>query len=78
MDRMIRRVYGVDPLTCTRCGSTMEIIAFITDADVVERILRHPNRWDPPQRPPGTATPGQRTTIVDEDVPIYEQIDEPP
>ena len=76
--RMIHRVYGVDPLTCTRCGSTMEIIAFITDDDVVERILKHLNRWDPPRRPPGTATPGHHTVIYDEDVPVYEEIDEPP
>jgi hypothetical protein len=76
--RMIHRVYGVDPLTCGRCGSAMEIIALITDDDVVERILKHLNLWDPPRRSPGTAPPGQHTVIYDEDVPAYEEIDEPP
>jgi hypothetical protein len=76
--RMIGRVYGVDPLTCSRCGSTMEIIAFITDGEVVQRILKHLNRWDPPRRPSVTPASGQRTIIFDEDLPVYEEIDEPP
>jgi hypothetical protein len=75
---MIHRVYGIDPLTCGRCGSTMEIIAFITDGAVVERILKHLNRWDPPRRSPGMAAPGQHTVVYDEEVPVYEEIDEPP
>ena len=29
-------------------------------------------------RPPVNPAPGQRTVIDDEDVPIYEEIDEPP
>jgi hypothetical protein len=76
--RLIGRIYGVNPLTCTRCGSTMEVIAFITDEEVVARILKHVNRWDPPRRPPVTPAPGQRTVIYDEDVLVYEEIDEPP
>ncbi len=38
----------VGPLECAHCGATMRIIALIDNADVVERILRHLNLWDPP------------------------------
>jgi hypothetical protein len=38
---MIRKVYEVDPLTCSQCGATMKVIAFLTDYDVVDRIIRH-------------------------------------
>ena len=38
---MIRKVYEVDPLTCTQCGGTMKVIAFITDFSVVDRIINH-------------------------------------
>jgi len=38
---MIKRVYEVDPLVCERCGGEMEIIAFIIDHQVVDKILRH-------------------------------------
>ena len=47
-------MYEVDPLACVNCGSNMRIIALIDDVDVVERILKHLNVWDPP---PNTLTP---------------------
>ena len=28
---MIRKVYEVDPMLCPRCGSTMRVIAFLTE-----------------------------------------------
>jgi len=39
--QLIKRVYEVDPLLCPKCGGEMRIIAFITDHDVVDAILRH-------------------------------------
>jgi hypothetical protein len=38
---LIRRIYEVDPLTCSRCGQTMRILSFITERAVILRILRH-------------------------------------
>jgi hypothetical protein len=41
---LIRRVYGVDPLRCPRCGGRMKIIAFLEPRDqaaAIARILRH-------------------------------------
>ncbi len=45
--RLIQKVYEVDPLQCSRCGTTLRIIALIDDGNVIERILRHLNEWDP-------------------------------
>ena len=42
---LIKRVYEVDPLPCTRCGTEMKVVAFIDppQGDVIEKILcRHP------------------------------------
>ena len=36
---MIRKVYEVDPLTCSQCGGQMRVIAFITDFSVVDRVI---------------------------------------
>lgn len=45
--RLIQKVYEVDPLECSHCGGALRIIALIDDGDVIERILRHLNVWDP-------------------------------
>ncbi len=39
--RLIRKVFEVDPLLCARCRVEMEIIAWITEPEVIDRILRH-------------------------------------
>ena len=39
--RLLAKVYEVDPLRCTRCGSQMRVLAVITDPQQVLRILRH-------------------------------------
>lgn len=33
----------IDPLVCKKCGSLMTVIAFISDLDVVQKILEHLN-----------------------------------
>ena len=42
--QLIKRIYEVDPLVCPTCGSEMKVIAFITEHDVVDAILRHLER----------------------------------
>jgi hypothetical protein len=42
--QLIKRIYEVDPLLCPSCGSEMKVIAFITEHDVVDAILRHLER----------------------------------
>jgi len=39
--RLIKKVYGVDPLICPKCGSDMKIIAIIMNPEETEKILRH-------------------------------------
>ncbi len=39
--RLLAKVYEVDPLRCTRCGSQMRVLAVITDSYQVLRIPRH-------------------------------------
>ena len=39
--RLIAQVYEVDPLVCTRCWSSMKVVAVITDPAEVKKILRH-------------------------------------
>ena len=61
-------------MKCSRCGERMRIIAFITDPEVVEKILRHVGKWGegrgrgPPAGSPGgaEAMPSERRIIVDE------------
>jgi hypothetical protein len=42
--QLIKRIYEVDPLVCPSCGSEMTVIAFITEHDVIDAILRHLER----------------------------------
>lgn len=42
--QLIKRIYEVDPLVCPSCGAEMKVIAFITEHDVVDAILRYLER----------------------------------
>ncbi|MCK4798613.1 MAG: transposase [Spirochaetes bacterium] len=39
--RLIKKVYGIDPLICEKCGSEMSIVAFIMDPEQIDRIIKH-------------------------------------
>ena len=39
--RLIAQVYEVNPLVCPRCASEMRVLAVITNAAEVKKILRH-------------------------------------
>jgi hypothetical protein len=56
--QLIKRIYEVDPLVCPSCGGEMKVIAFITEHDVVDAILRHLAKTEArsPRGPPGAAT----------------------
>jgi len=49
---MIRKVYEVDPLVCSRCGGRMKLIAFLTNHVVVDRIIDHLKISFTAERPP--------------------------
>ena len=50
----IKKIYEVDPLCCPKCGGEMKIISFITEHQVIQKILEHLRLWaqkssrDPP------------------------------
>jgi len=54
---LLKRVFEVDPLECSQCGSRMKVISFIErrQRDVVEKILRHCGLWEGPLRTLATA-----------------------
>ena len=66
--RLIRRIYEADPMLCPRCGTTMKVLAVITEAPVIDRILRHlrvagiPDPFDE-ARPPPDPPPRASTTV---------------
>ena len=54
--QLIKRIYEVDPLVCPSCGGEMKVVAFITEHEVVDKILRHLKRLNERARergPPG-------------------------
>ena len=38
---LLRQIFEVDPLVCPTCRGTMRILAFITQASVIDQILMH-------------------------------------
>lgn len=40
-NELLRRVFAIDVLVCSRCGGPMTVLAFLTDPEVVEKILLH-------------------------------------
>ena len=42
--QVIKRTYEVDPLVWPSCGGEMNVIAFITEHEIVDAILRHLKR----------------------------------
>ena len=38
---MLKKVFEVEPLVCPRCHVEMELVALITKAAVIDRIVRH-------------------------------------
>ena len=49
---LLRRIFEGDPLTCPRCQGVMRVVAVITDATVIGRILAHRVRARDPTAQP--------------------------
>ena len=39
--RLINKVYGINPLTCEKCGSEMLIVSFIKEPEQIDKIMHH-------------------------------------
>jgi len=68
--RLIQKIYEVNPLVCPKCRGKMRVVAFIEDPDVIKKILKHLNLWDPkrPERPVSHAPPLIETPTYDDHV----------
>ena len=53
---LLARLFASLPLSCPNCGADMRLIAFITEAAPVERILTQIG--EPPRPPPTTPARG--------------------
>jgi len=69
---LMRRVLDIDVLTCPKCAASMTIIAFLTDPNVLTKILAHLKL---PSAPP-TLAPA-RSSFEEQDLFSNEEIDEP-
>jgi len=49
---MIRKVYEVDPMVCSKCGGPMNVVAFITNYAAVDRIIDHLKLTFVAEKPP--------------------------
>jgi len=57
---LLARIYDVLPLVCKRCGHAMKILAFVTDAGTLRRILAHVGEpATPPAVLPSRAPPAE-------------------
>ena len=68
--RLIRKIFEVDVLRCTKCGGEMKIIAFIIKQNSVKKILDHigeQTKRAPPLRQSFSPT----TTLTDADFGDY-------
>jgi hypothetical protein len=63
---LLQRIFEVDPLACPTCHGPMRVVAFITQASVIDQILVHlrarraPAAHTGARSPPSTRTPTSR------------------
>jgi hypothetical protein len=57
---LLKRVFKVDVLACTRCDGRLSVIAYLTDRAVVRRILGHLGL---PMDPPPRGRPARERTV---------------
>jgi hypothetical protein len=70
---LLARIYEALPLVCPRCGSAMRVIAFITHAADIKRILEHIGEAsEPPPVSPSRAPPEEEFEFGPENHPDVE------
>lgn len=71
---LLARVFYVDALRCRRCGSPRKVLAFLTDPDVVARILSHVGLPTSPL--PLSPAPMNGAHSVPDEGPVWEETTE--
>ena len=62
---LLARIYETLPLVCPNCHAPMRIIAFITDADIVQKVLDHLGESTlPPRIAPEIGEIGVRLELI--------------
>ena len=64
---LLRQIFEVDPLVCPTCHGTMRILAFITQAAVIDQILTHLRSRAAAGAPPGARSPPSTAATVAHD-----------
>ena len=54
---LLQEIFEVDPLVCPQCAGSMRIVAFITQATVIDQILTHLRTRSAPGNRPGARSP---------------------
>jgi hypothetical protein len=58
-EEWIKKIWEVDPLECPKCASEMKIVSFITEDEVIRKILENvdlrPNKSTAAERAPPSA-----------------------
>ena len=57
---LLRRVFLIDVLICERCGGPRKLLAFITEQQVIEKILEHLGLPSEPPLRAGARSPPRR------------------
>ena len=65
---LIKKVFNIDPLICSKCGSQMQIKSFITDTAEVKRLLDnlHIPGWVQPEKISSGSSPGEGPPEVED------------
>ena len=72
----IKKVWEVDPLLCPKCGGEMKIVSFITENDVIRKILERLELWEervPVECPPPMEITERHYELIDDGWSGYEE-----
>ncbi len=66
--RRLKRAFGIEINTCTRCGGPLKVIAGIEEPEVIARVLTHLQKTAPDQHqaelPLGERAPPQQARLI--------------
>jgi len=62
---LLKRTFGVDVLECPKCKGKMKLLAVVTEAKSIQRMLRHLGEaTEPPAREPARGPPYWKSRVL--------------
>jgi hypothetical protein len=62
---LLKRTFGVDVLECAKCKGRMKLLAVVTEAKAIRRMLRHLGEaTEPPVREPARGPPYCKSRVL--------------